>query len=142
MVIRPAVFLLITAAFALPAGGDAVSSAILNFGLTGSWADDCGNGNAQSGTRIDIAAPPARPSTYASINIDDGVKTRVRSIVMSADVLPPERLKLRMRIVGGDVNGGPLPSPTTNTFEQTFEKLAGGGLRMIGNPPVRLKRCR
>ena len=142
MVIRPAVFLLAITVFALPAWGDAVSSAILNFGLTGSWADECSNRNARSGIRIDIAAPPAGPSTYASINIDEGVKTRVRSVVLSADPLPPERLKLRMRIVGGDVDGGPLPSPTTNTFEQTFEKPAGGVLRMVGDPPIPLKRCR
>ena len=81
-----------------------------------------------------LAAPPAGSLTCDSI--DEGVKTTIRSIARSADLLPPGRLKLRMRFVGGDVGGGPLPIPTTNTFEQTVEKLAGDGLQMIGNPPI------
>jgi len=141
MVIRLAVFLLGTALFALPARGDAISMAIANFGLAGNWADNCSNGNARSGIRLIIAAPPVGPSTYESVSIDDGVKTRIRSVVLSADTLMSVRLKLRMRIVGGNVDGGPLPSPTTNTFEQTFEKLTGSGLRMVGNPPIPLTRC-
>jgi hypothetical protein len=143
MVIRLTVFLLLaTLGFMLPAKGDAISAAIMHFGLMGSWAEDCGDGNGRNGIRIVVDVPSTGPATYTSLNMDDGAKTTIRSVVLAADPLSPRRLKLRMRIVGGDVDGGPLPSPTTSTFEQTFGKLADGGLQMAGNSPIPLKRCR
>lgn len=142
MVMRLAVFLILgTASFVPLARGDAVSTAIAAFGLTGNWADQCEDGSARQSFRLVVETPSAGPAAYKSVNIDNGVKTTIRSVVVAADPMPPKKLKLRMRIVGGDVDGGPLPSPTTSTFEQTFEKSADGGLTMLGNPPIPLKRC-
>jgi hypothetical protein len=99
-------------------------------GLVGNWADDC---NGHQRVHLRVAAPPAGPSSFDSVTIDEGVKTTLRSVVLSAERLPPGRLKLRTAVC--------VHSPATNIFEQTFENLAGGGLPMIGNPPIPLKGC-
>jgi hypothetical protein len=144
MVIRAVVCLVATAAFVWPVKADHISTVIEQFGLLGSWADDCAGylGNLRQGFSLVIAGPPGAAPTYTTVNIDNGVKTTIHSVIVSAIAVSPRRLGLRLRITGGDVDGGPLPSPTTNTFEQTFEKLADDGVEMTGNPPVRLKRCR
>jgi len=144
MVMRLALCLVVAAILTRPAGAAGVAAALEQFGLVGNWADDCSKNqdNARQGFRIIIAEPPAAEPTYTTINIDNGVKTTIRSLVLTAVLLSPRSLRLRMRIVGGDVDGGPLPSPTTNTFEQTFERGAGNAVQMAGKPPVLLQRCR
>ena len=143
-----AVYLCAAAVFAGPANADSIAVTIEKFGLLGSWADDCAEGpGARQGFRMAVAAPPGGAPTYTTVNIDNGVKTTVRSLVVTAVQPAPQSLTLRVRILGGDVDGGPLPSPTTNTFEQTFEKPAGekpagAAMQMAGNPPIPLQRCR
>jgi hypothetical protein len=144
MVIRIALCLVVVAIFVRPANAADVAAALEQFGLIGNWADDCSKApsRARQGFRIIIAEPPGEGPTYTTIHVNNGVKTTIRSLVLTAVPLSPGSLRLRMRIVGGDVDGGPLPSPTTNTFEQTFERGAGDAMRMAGNPPVLLQRCR
>jgi hypothetical protein len=144
MVIRIALCLVVAAILARPADAAGVARALEQFGMIGDWADDCATeqGNARQGFRIIVAEPPAADATYTTINIDNGVRTTVHSLVLTAVPLSLRSLRLRMRIVGGDVDGGPLPSPTTNTFEQTFKQGAGDTMQMADNPPVLLQRCR
>jgi hypothetical protein len=148
-----AVYLCVATVFAGPANADSIAVAIEKFGLMGSWADDCAEApGARHGFRMAVAAPSGSTPTYTTVNIDNGVKTTVHSLVLAAVQPSPRSLTLRVRIVGGDVDGGPLPSPTTNTFEQTFEKPAGekpagekrddSAMQMAGNPPIPLQRCR
>ena len=144
MVIPIALYLVVAAIFVQPVNAAGIAATLENFGLIGNWADDCSKkqGNARQAFRVIIAEPPGDGPTYTTINIDNGVKTTVRSLVLTAVPLSSRSLRLRMRIVGGDVNGGPLPSPTTNTFEQTFERVARDTMQMAGNPLVLLQRCR
>ena len=144
MVTRTALCLVVAAIFIRPASAAGVATALEQFGLVGDWADDCAKepGRSRQGFRILISAPLGSEPTYTTVNVDNGVKTTVRSLVLTAMPLPPQSLKLRMRIVGGDVDGGPLPSPTTNTFEQTFARQGGDAMQMAGNPPILLQRCR
>jgi hypothetical protein len=144
MVIRAAACLLAIAIFASPATAADVAVTIEQFGLMGIWADDCAEdmGKTRQAFRIVVAEPPGGGPTYTTINIDDGRKTTVHSLVLSAVSPSPQRLTLGMRIFGGDFDGGPLPSPTTNTFEQTFEKRADNAMQMAGNTPISLQRCR
>jgi hypothetical protein len=144
MVIPIALCLLVAAIFVQPVNAAGVAAALETFGLIGNWADDCSKKqtNARQGFRLIIAEPPGDAPTYTTINVDNGVKTTVRSLVLTVVPLSSRSLRLRMRIVGGDVNGGPLPSPTTNTFEQTLERGAGDTMQMAGNPPVLLQKCR
>jgi hypothetical protein len=144
MVIPIALCLVVAAIFVSPVSAAGVAAALEQFGLVGNWADDCSKtqGNARQGFRIIIAEQPGDGPTYTTINVDNGVKTTVRSLVLTTVPLSSRSLRLRMRIVGGDVDGGPLPSPTTNTFEQTFERGADDTIQMAGNPPVLLQRCR
>ncbi len=51
------------------------------------------------------------------------------------------QIKLTLRITGGDRNGGPLPSPTTNTFEQTIETPGNARDRLAGPAALLLDRC-
>jgi hypothetical protein len=144
MVIPIALYLVVAAIFVQPVNAAGIAATLENFGLIGNWADDCSKkqANARQGFRVIIAEPPGDAATYTTINVDNGVKTTVRSLVLTAVPLSSRSLRLRMRIVGGDVNGGPLPSPTTNTFEQTFERSTGDTIEMAGNPRVLLQRCR
>jgi hypothetical protein len=121
------------------AGDGDVGETLRSFGLMGTWASDCSS--SRPPFRLIIAEPPGGGPVYTTINIDDGHKTTVHSLVQSAVLLPPHQLKLRLRIFGGDMDGGPLPSPTTNTFDQTFEKLPGHPLRMVGIQPLSLQPC-
>jgi hypothetical protein len=143
MVIRAAVCLLAVAIFMVPANAESVALTIEKFGLMGSWADDCGKGaiRTSQGFRLVVAEPPGDRPIYTTINVDNSVRTTVRSLILTAAPLPPRQLRLTMRIFGGDRDGGPLPSPTTNTFDQTFEKLASNVMQMAGNPPITLNRC-
>jgi hypothetical protein len=125
------------------ANADSAAMTIEKFGLIGTWATDCLTqpSTAQPGFRIIVAEPPGGAATYTTISVDGGVKTTVRSLVRAAVRLSPRQLKLTLRIVGGDRDGFPLPSPVTNTFEQTFEFLANDRLRMVGNDLVSFQRC-
>jgi hypothetical protein len=143
MVICAAVCFLAVAIFAFPANAESVAITIEKFGLMGSWANDCAKDMSKmlQGFRIIVAEPPGGGPTYTTLSVDDGVRTTVRSLILTTTLLSPRRLRLRMRIFGGDRDGGPLPSPTTNTFEQTFEKSAGDVMQMAGNTPITLNRC-
>jgi hypothetical protein len=143
MVIRIAVCFLAAALFTSPVSADSIAVAIEKFGLMGSWADDCTKevSNTRQGFRLTVAEVPGGGATYTTINVDDGVRTTVHSLVLTAVSPCPKQLRLRVRITGGDVDGAPLPSPTTNTFEQRFEKLAGGMMQMASNTPLSLRRC-
>jgi hypothetical protein len=144
MVIPTAFRLVVAAIFLQQTNAAGVATSLEPFGLIGIWADDCSKkpGSLRQGFRLIIAEPLGDGPTYTTINIDDGVKITIRSLVLTAVPLSPRSLRLRMRIVGGDVDGGPLPSPTTNTFEQIFERVAGDAVQMAGKPPLLLQRCR
>ena len=61
------------------------SVTVLNFGLVGNWVDDC---NEHRGVHLRVAAPPAGLSSYDPVTIDEGVKTTLRPVVLSAELLP------------------------------------------------------
>ncbi len=140
---RIVVYLIALVIFASPAMADNIATTIEEFGLIGTWATDCSTqpSAAQPGFRIIVVEPLGGGPTYTTISGDGGMKTTVRSLVLAAVRLPPRQLKLTLRIVGGDRDGFPLPSPVTNTFEQTFEFLAAGGLQMAGRDPISFQRC-
>ena len=73
--------------------------------------------------------------------MEGSVSTTVRSTVLEALPEGVGRLRLRVRIIGGDRGGGPLPSPTTNTFEQVIEKVEGQGIRLAGLDPRFIQKC-
>jgi len=131
------------AIFVHPAAADSVAVTIENFGLIGSWATDCTTelSATRPGFRAIFADPPGGAAVYTTISVDEGVKTTVRSTIQAALLLSPRKLKLTLKIVGGDRDGFPLPSPTTNTFEQIFEIL-GGRLQIGAMTPISLQRCR
>ncbi len=135
---------LATVLCAFPAAAASVVVTLESFGLVGVWAIDCTKEltAAQPGFRIIVAEPPGGTPTHTTISVDAGVKTTVRSTVQAAVRLPPGQLRLTLRIFGGDRDGFPLPSPTTNTFEQTFEMPENGRLRMTGTDPIFFQRCR
>jgi hypothetical protein len=125
------------------ATADSVAMTVWEFGLVGNWAIDCTKelSAVESGFRILVAEPSGGAPTYTTISVDAGVKTTVDSIVQAAVLLSPRRLKLTLRIVGGNRDGFPLPSPTTNTFEQTFEIIGNGRLQMVRTDPISFQRC-
>ena len=129
---------------AFPAAAESVAVTLDSFGLMGMWTTDCTKEltATQPGFRIVVAEPPGGTLTYTTISVDAGVKTTVRSTVQAAVRLPSGQLRLTLRIFGGDRDGFPLPSPTTNTFEQTFEILGNGRLRMAGADPISFQQCR
>ena len=73
--------------------------------------------------------------------MEGSVSTTVRSTVLEALPEGAWRLRLRVRIIGGDRGGGPSPSPTTNTFEQVIEKVEGQGIRLAGLDPRFIQKC-
>ena len=126
-------------------GSAAGATAVLDhFGLIGTWASDCAVAVTASrpGFRIIFADPPGSAPTYTTISSDSGVRMTIHSAVIGSVSVDGMRLKLLLRITGGDRDGGPLPSPTTNTFEQTIEMVAGDRIRLLGAAPQLLERCR
>jgi hypothetical protein len=138
--------LAVIVAFALgPTVGTAGSALTMieRFGLSGTWASECAVGvtATRPGFRIIFGQSGSQP-TYTTISADGGVRMTIRSAVMDALPLGGGRLKLELRIIGGDRDGGPLPSPTTNRFEQTIEKVGGDRIILTGAAPQTLQRCR
>jgi len=126
----------------LAEAGDSAAM-IRDFGLLGTWASYCSSGyNArQPGLRIVFADPPGAAPTYTTVNAEGGVATMVRSAVLEAAPAGAGQLRLRLRIIRGDRDGSPLPSPTTNTFEQVIEKVEGQGIRLVGIDPRFIQKC-
>jgi hypothetical protein len=79
-----------------------------------------------------FAEPPGDAPTYTTIDFDGGAKTMVHSMVLSTDQPHGRPFRFRLRIIGSDRDGGPLPSQTTNTFEQTVE-MAGANRRRLAS---------
>ena len=136
----------VLAAFLLgPTAGTADSAAttIERYGLIGTWASDCAVDVAATrpGFRIIFAQSGGRP-TYTTISADGGVRMTIYSAVIGAMPVDGSRLRLLLQIIGGDRDGGKLPSPTTNAFEQTIEKLGDERIRLTGAAPQLLERCR
>ena len=121
---------------------DDSAAAIGDFGLLGTWASYCSAGYSprQPGFRIVFGEPPGAPPTYTTISTDDRVTTTVHSTVLEAAPAGEGQLRLRLRIIGGDRDGGPLPNPTTNTFEQVIEKT-DEGIRLVGMEPRFIQKC-
>jgi len=118
------------------------TAAIRDFGLLGTWASYCSPGYnpRQPGFRIVFGEPPGEAPTYTTISAEGGVTTTVHSTVLEAAPAAEGQLRLRLQIIGGDRDGGPLPSPTTNTFEQVIEKT-GEGIRLVGIEPRFIQKC-
>ena len=87
-----------------------------------------------------FAVSPGGAASFTTVNADAGVTTTINSEVLEAAPTGPDQLKLRLRIVGGDRDGGLLPSPTTNTFEQVIEKT-DQGIRLVGAEPHFIPKC-
>ena len=111
-------------------------------GLLGTWASYCTAGAAPkaAGLRIVFAVPPGGAASFTTVNADGGVATTVNSEVLEAAPAGPDQLTLRLRIVGGERDGGPLPSPMTNTFEQVIEKT-DQGIRLVGAESRFIQKC-
>ena len=111
-------------------------------GLVGTWASYCTAGADRKAAplRIVVAAPPGGAASLTTVNAEDGVATTVNSEVLEAAPAGPDQLKLRLRIVGGERDGGPLPNPTTNTFEQVIEKT-DQGIRLVGAESRFIQKC-
>ena len=141
---RSAAYLIVLAIWVpTVARADTPLEAIRKFGMIGKWATDCADITAsKSGfMRLTVAAEGAEASYTTLTNDDAGSKTTIRSVVRAAERIPPNRLKLTLRIVGGDRDGGGLPDMVTNTMEDTFEILADGRLQMDNGKLVTFRRC-
>jgi hypothetical protein len=119
------------------------AAAIESLGLIGTWASYCtaGADRSKPGLRVVFAQPSGDPPIYTIVSAEGGVTTTVLSEVLEAASVGPGEVRLRLRIVGGDRDGGPLPSPTTNTFEQVIEKAEGSGIRLVGVDPRFIQKC-
>ena len=136
---------LFTAALSLAAGSaaaDSAATAIESQGLVGTWATYCtpSTDRGKPGLRIVFAAPPDGPPIYTTVSSDGRATTTVRSEVLEASPVGSSQLKLRLRIVGGDVDGGPLPDTMTSTFEQVLDKTEEG-IRLVGVDPRFIQKC-
>jgi hypothetical protein len=111
-------------------------------GLVGTWATYCTAGASPKAAalRIVFAVPPGGAASFTTVNAEGGVTTTVKSEVLEAVPAGSDQLKLRLRIVGGERDGGPLPSPTTNTFEQVIEKT-DQGIRLVGAESRFIQKC-
>jgi hypothetical protein len=127
-----------------PANADTVAAAIEGFGLIGTWSSDCTKDVSanQPGFRMIFAEPPGGAPNRTTIGSDGKVKTTVHTAVLAAARVADDQLKLTLRIIGGEHNGGPLPDVTTNTFEQVIETVGGNRILVAGADPEFLKRCR
>jgi hypothetical protein len=121
------------------ASAESLAGMVNGFGLIGTWSVDC---KSPLAFRMILAEPPGGPPTHTTISFDGGVKTTVRSTVLAVARTGDQQVKLRLRIVGGDRDGGPLPSPTTNTFEVTIEKIGAARILLTGAGAQFLDRCR
>lgn len=124
-------------------GAETVAATLLRLGLIGTWSRDCAKAPTihEPGFRVIFANSDAG-ATYTTVDSSGGIITTVRSRLLVVLPLGGNRVRLRLRILGGDRDGGPLPSPTTNTFEQTFERITDDQIRLDGSAPELLKRCR
>ena len=122
---------------------DSAATVIESFGLIGTWASYCTPGAAskKSGLRIVFAEPPGDAPMYTTVSADAAVTTTVRSAVLEAAPVGPAQVRLRLRIIGGDRGGGPLPDTMTNTFEQVIEKVEGSGIRLVGIDERFIQKC-
>ena len=121
---------------------DNPAATIESRGLVGTWASYCTAGADRKAAplRIVFAAPPGGTASLTTVNAEDGVATTVNSEVLEAAPAGPGQLTLRLRIVGGEHDGGPSPSPTTNTFEQVIEKT-DQGIRLAGAESRFIQKC-
>jgi hypothetical protein len=120
------------------ANSDDIAATIRSFGLIGTWATNC---RADFMFRMIIVGPPGGRPLHTTMDVEGGVRTTVRSIVLSAIRTGDDRIKLRLRIIGGDRDGGPLPSQTTNTFDQVIEMIGKDRLRIVDAGSELLQRC-
>jgi hypothetical protein len=141
--VRKILLLVVTANFAAApiCAADNPAATVESRGLVGTWASYCTAGADRKAAplRIVVAAPPGGAASFTTVNAEDGVATTVNSEVLEAAPAGPGQLKLRLRIVGGD-RDGPLPSPTTNTFEQVIEKT-DQGIRLAGAESRFIQKC-
>ena len=121
---------------------DNPAATIESRGLVGTWASYCtaGADRKAAAVRIVVAAPLGGAASFTTVNAEDGVATTVNSEVLEAAPAGPGQLTLRLRIVGGEHDGGPSPSPTTNTFEQVIEKT-DQGIRLAGAESRFIQKC-
>ncbi len=124
------------------AATDSAATAIEHLGLVGTWASYCtpNTDRTKPGLRIVFAAPADGDPVYTTVSSDGRVTTTARSAVLEASPAGDGRLKLRLRIIGGDRDGGPLPDTMTNTFEQVIEKT-DEGIRLVGIDPRFIQKC-
>ena len=141
---RKILLLIVTAnvAAAPICGADNPAATLESRGLVGTWASYCtaGADRKEAPLRIVFAAPPGGAASFTTVNAEDGVATTVNSEVLEAAPAGPGQLKLRLRIVGGERDGGPLPNPTTNTYEQVIEKT-DQGIRLAGAESRFIQKC-
>jgi len=142
--VRKILLLVVTANFAAApiCAADNPAATIESRGLVGTWASYCTAGADRKAAplRIVFAAPPGGTASLTTVNAEDGVATTVNSEVLEAAPAGPGQLTLRLRIVGGEHDGGPSPSPTTNTFEQVIEKT-DQGIRLAGAESRFIQKC-
>ena len=141
---RKILLLVLTASVAAApiCAADNPATIVESLGLVGTWATYCTAGADRKAAplRIVFAVPQGGAASFTTVNADAGVTTTVNSEVLEAAPAGPDQIKLRLRIVGGDRDGGPLPSPTTNTFEQVIEKT-DQGIRLVGAEPRFIQKC-
>lgn len=120
---------------------DTPAQAIEKLGLYGTWATYCTPGLlGQPGLRI-VFTPPGDAPIFTTVSAEGPITTTVRSTVLDATPAGKDQLKLKLRIIGGDRDGGPLPATMTNTFEQLVEKVEGQGIRLVGGDPRVIQKC-
>lgn len=129
-----------------PAGAQQVNPAgavIEDFGLVGTWADDCGRDldKQQVGFRMIFAVPRKGAPTRTVISSDGAHKTTTKADILGAQLLGTTGLVIQAKITDGDRDGGPLPGSMTTGLNQSFEKTEPDVLYVKGRDPVRLERC-
>jgi hypothetical protein len=142
--VRKILLLIVTANLAAApiCAADNPAATVESRGLVGTWASYCtaGAGRKAAALRIVFAVPPGGAPNFTTVNVEGEGTTTVKSEVLEAVPAGPDQLKLRLRIVGGEREGGPLPSPTTNTFEQVIEKT-DQGIRLVGAESRFIQKC-
>src|SRR5690348_3519432 len=121
------------AVIGLALGAQAYAATFEEFDLVGRWSGHCAvAAGAEQGFSIIFASAPGEQPTYTTISSERGGRTTIRSTIIDMAPVAGGRLRLRLRITGGDVDGGPLPSPTTDTFEQVIERVGATQIRLLG----------
>jgi hypothetical protein len=118
--------LIATALFAsAPAAAESAGSTLKDFGLIGTWSNGCGGDRPADAKFIHVifAAPRSSPPTRTMIVSKGAERTTIYTDIIAVTPVAGDKIRLRLRLTGGDRNGGPLPMINQNPFDQLVSKF-------------------